>query len=213
MQHNIIKNILIDTGIILSYVLLSTTISSPYNQNTYYNISVFYHILVITIFTIFYIHSTDFKKYFFPSKSLSIKTTGLAIIIALLLILLSTGLVYFFRSQQQVLLPNNPITSVLLLIIVAIKEELFFRNYLLRLGQRIKLPLIISITSSSVAFALGHLYQGFIVGVFSFIVGMVFCFLFLRFKSIYICILSHGLYNTTLYLLYYSSISNIQNSL
>ncbi len=203
MKQSIIAQIPIDIGIISSYILLSTIMYPIHNEQLYYSMYIFYHILVLTVYTFFYIYSPAFKEHFLYSIPLTKKTLCISILATMPLILLSLILAYFFPVQNTVTLPKSPVLSTLLLIIVASKEELFFRNYILKVGQRLGIPLPISITSSSLLFALGHMYQGYIVGIFSFFAGVFFCYLFLRYKSIYVCMICHGLYNVLLYILYY----------
>lgn len=106
----------------------------------------------------------------------------------------------FFRLDLLPLL-------ILALGMVAFFEELFFRGYLFQELQSLPLPLPGAFGITTLAFAVGHGYQGW-WGIFaSFILGAVLLALRIRRGSIWASTVAHGLYNLTV--LFISALINI----
>jgi len=80
-------------------------------------------------------------------------------------------------------------------------EELFFRVYLIAefSSSPAGIPGIIGI--SSLLFAAGHLYQGLIGAMGTFLIGMILAFLYVRRRNWHEIAIAHGLYNFTMIML------------
>ena len=91
----------------------------------------------------------------------------------------------------------------------AVGEELLFRGFAFLqfrkiFGQRNVLIVVLS----AVMFSLPHLYQGYVGLVMTFLFGLAFGFIYLKFKNIWINIIVHGLIDTLfLTLAYYGELS------
>jgi membrane protease YdiL (CAAX protease family) len=75
------------------------------------------------------------------------------------------------------------------------REEIFFRAYLLtRLGQAGLAPWA-AVTTTTVLFALGHLYEGPLGVATALGTGVWFCVVFLRTRRLHVVAIAHGLWN------------------
>lgn len=109
----------------------------------------------------------------------------------------------FFPGNPVPAFPAKLYLAYILLILGAALEEFFFRNFLLGLSTRLDFSLRQGALLSSLLFAGGHLYQGAAVAVFSFLSGLYLCWLLIRYRSILVCILCHGIYNLTVFNVHY----------
>ncbi len=79
-------------------------------------------------------------------------------------------------------------------------EELFFRSYLL---TEFFLPgkEIYAVTVTSLVFASGHIYQGFIGFLGTFVIGFFLGIMFIRKRNLHSIAIAHGLYNFSILIL------------
>lgn len=75
----------------------------------------------------------------------------------------------------------------------ALSEEIAFRGYVITRLKNLSGSYWIGAILSSVAFSMGHLYQGFAGVLLTFIYGMLFSGLFIAKKSVFPCIIAHFL--------------------
>lgn len=98
-------------------------------------------------------------------------------------------------AQIEELLPQTSserIVWVVLSLLVAISEEAVFRGYIItRLGRLLRGHVWIAAVISSLAFASGHLYQGWGGFAVIFVYGMMFAALYIKSGSLYPCIIAH----------------------
>ena len=86
------------------------------------------------------------------------------------------------------------VAAVLASFVAPVAEELFFRAFVFP-GIGRKYGAVVGACASSVLFALGHLQIGVLVPIF--VLGLLLAWLYASTKSIWPCILTHSLYNTT----------------
>ncbi|MDR1894414.1 MAG: CPBP family intramembrane metalloprotease [Spirochaetales bacterium] len=142
----------------------------------------------------------------------------------LALILPSLAGVFLFLILPEILLTLFPLSEVdvfwetlswsyvnpaawplVLLVCLAIgyHEEIYFRAYLFTRLELSGWPRSGIIFLISLLFASGHLYQGLPGFVVTFALGVFFGGLFLRYRSLHLAAITHGLYNFTVLLLSY----------
>lgn len=91
----------------------------------------------------------------------------------------------------------------------AIGEELLFRGFAFSQLKRIfGEKKILLVVSSAVMFSLPHLYQGISGLVMTFLFGLTFGFIYLKFKNIWINIIVHGLIDTVFLTLSYYGLTD-----
>ncbi len=143
--------------------------------------------------------SAPLRSCFFVWRSLDRKDIRYALLYVIPLILAGFLFGYFFPPQREILFPQLGPLVYLFLFCSSALEELFFRNYLVKRGQRSGLSRGMSSLISSLIFAVGHVYQGYAVMAFSFFIGLFFCSRMIRHNSIIVCIISHSIYNMVIY--------------
>ena len=74
-------------------------------------------------------------------------------------------------------------------------EELFFRSFVITKLRQIGIASLIASCLSSLIFAYGHLYYGFIGCLFTFFAGGILSYVYLFYKNIYYSIFFHSFYN------------------
>ncbi|WP_020611558.1 CPBP family intramembrane glutamic endopeptidase [Sediminispirochaeta bajacaliforniensis] len=99
-------------------------------------------------------------------------------------------------EKRTLLLP-----AIVAMVITGYREELFFRAYLLRelstfLGGEEQRPGWREVTTSSLLFAAGHLYQGWGGALTTLLIAMVLGFRYSRKKSLHEVAIAHSLYNS-----------------
>ena len=87
--------------------------------------------------------------------------------------------------------------AILFCITTGYSEEIFFRSYLLTRLKQLGSSPYVSVTVSSLLFAMGHLYQGYTGYIVAAIQGVYFSIIFLKKKNIHLTALAHSLYNFT----------------
>jgi uncharacterized protein len=75
------------------------------------------------------------------------------------------------------------------------REEMLFRSYLFVRCTQTGLPVPVTIAVNSLLFASLHLYEGPVGFIFAFVIGVFFAAVFLRFRTIHIPGIGHGLFN------------------
>jgi len=183
------------------------------------NSTLFYSIFSGTLITILSLALTHGKynislKYFGFIKTKNIQLFGLAIMVWIICILIISFWTYFIieygeKLNLDILIPpenakdllketgNNILFMLVIASIIApISEEIFFRFFVF-LGLKNLFPNnknMIAAIISSVFFALIHIEPGsYLV---TFILGLGFCWLYIRTKNILIPIFTHSLHNT-----------------
>ncbi|QMU99355.1 CPBP family intramembrane metalloprotease [Borrelia sp. A-FGy1] len=76
-------------------------------------------------------------------------------------------------------------------------EELLYRSFIITKLKQMGFNSFISTIFSSIIFASGHIYYGFIGTFVTFILGFILAFIYLRYKNVYYVSLVHSFYNTT----------------
>ena len=79
---------------------------------------------------------------------------------------------------------------------VGYREEIFYRAYMIARGDDLNLHPAIVVGGSSLLFAAGHLYQGWVGFIVSFVIGATFGAVFAWRRSLHGIAIAHGLYNT-----------------
>ncbi|QFI14696.1 CPBP family intramembrane glutamic endopeptidase [Borrelia sp. CA_690] len=74
-------------------------------------------------------------------------------------------------------------------------EELFYRAFVITKFRKMGFPAVITVILSSIFFAYGHLYYGILGFLITFILGVFFAFIYLRYKNVYYMIFMHSFYN------------------
>ncbi len=85
---------------------------------------------------------------------------------------------------------------VLASIAVGYREEIFYRAYMFARGEEINLHPAVVVGGSSVLFAVGHLYQGWVGFIVALVIGATFGAVFAWRRSLHGIAIAHGLYNT-----------------
>ena len=78
------------------------------------------------------------------------------------------------------------------------REELFFRSYLLTRLKGIGISFPAAVISSTLLFAAGHIYEGYIGFAVALFIGLYLVFIFTKFNNLHINAITHGLYNFTI---------------
>lgn len=127
--------------------------------------------------------------------------------VGIMIIVLGTGIISFLISS----LGQNPVSelplwefdnmSLIPLILITCmatgySEELFFRSYLLSEFHSPGKEKFV-ITSTSLIFALGHVYQGLAGFLGTFAIGLFLASIFIRKRNLHTIAIAHGLYNFT----------------
>jgi membrane protease YdiL (CAAX protease family) len=119
--------------------------------------------------------------------------TANGVLVVLQLLIAGTAPASF--AQIEELLPQTSgekIVWIILSLLVAISEEAVFRGYIItRLGRLLRGHIWIAAVISSLAFASGHLYQGWGGFAVIFVYGMMFAALYVKTGSLYPCIIAH----------------------
>nr|WP_315201617.1 CPBP family intramembrane glutamic endopeptidase [uncultured Flavobacterium sp.] len=91
----------------------------------------------------------------------------------------------------------------------AIGEELFFRSFaFLQLRKIFNNNNILVVISSSILFCLPHLYQGYAGLAMTFMFGLAFGFIYLKYKNIWVNIIVHGLIDSVFLTLSYLGLTD-----
>jgi hypothetical protein len=86
-------------------------------------------------------------------------------------------------------------------LVTGYREELFFRSYLIRRFEQLKIPVWGAVTISGFLFSIGHFYQGWAGFLVSFSIGLYFGALFVYRRNLHFLAAAHGLYNIAVLLL------------
>ncbi|WNY60360.1 CPBP family intramembrane metalloprotease [Borreliella bissettiae] len=74
-------------------------------------------------------------------------------------------------------------------------EELFYRAFVITKFTQMGFSVVVAAILSSMFFAYGHLYYGILGFLVTFILGIFFAFIYLRYKNVYYGIFIHSFYN------------------
>jgi|SRR5690606_5829170 len=160
-------------------------------------------ILLISSVYVFYTQKQEFKE------KLIAKTFSLLILLALSSAFFFILLNYNATNSEYYnsLYTLNFVDTLLLCVIIPVIEEVVFRLYWLRyLNRVLSETKVILITS--LGFSIIHFYSG-VPLLFPFLYGILFAWLYLKFRNIYLCIVLHVLYNTIAVFIY-TAIQNIE---
>jgi membrane protease YdiL (CAAX protease family) len=91
--------------------------------------------------------------------------------------------------------PSQIPLAVLFALTVGYREEFFFRAYLLRRLDQTGMPSWAAIALSTALFSAGHIYEGIIGIALAACLGALFSIAYLRWRSLHVVAISHGLYN------------------
>ena len=76
-----------------------------------------------------------------------------------------------------------------------VREEFYFRSYLLgRMGE-LGLPVPVAAIISTLLFSLGHLYEGVLGFAIAAVLGTILCIAYLRKPNLHVIAIAHGMYN------------------
>ncbi|WP_423776535.1 lysostaphin resistance A-like protein [Avrilella dinanensis] len=160
-------------------------------------------ILLISSVYVFYTQKQEFKE------KLTTKKFSLLILLALSSAFFFILLNYNATNSEYYnsLYTLNFVDTLLLCVIIPVIEEVVFRLYWLRyLNRVLSETKVILITS--LGFSIIHFYSG-VPLLFPFLYGILFAWLYLKFRNIYLCIVLHVLYNTIAVFIY-TAIQNIE---
>ncbi len=93
--------------------------------------------------------------------------------------------------------PSQLIFALVFSVTIGYREELFFRSYLLTRFKNIGVSFPIAVISSTLLFATGHIYEGYMGFVVALTIGFYLTYIFTKFNNLHINALAHGLYNFT----------------
>ncbi|HEC61872.1 MAG TPA: CPBP family intramembrane metalloprotease [bacterium] len=117
--------------------------------------------------------------------------------------LLNTG--FRWRLDDAGLIP----LALVFCLSTAYREELFFRAYLLTRLEQLGLPAPIALILSTMLFAAGHLYQGFLGSIVALIIGFYFGLFFQKRRNLHQIALAHAFYNLSVLVLTAITDSNL----
>ncbi|WP_151073610.1 CPBP family intramembrane glutamic endopeptidase [Borreliella turdi] len=186
------------------------------NENHYY-FWISRSFLIIFIIYFFKLTSSydDFRvEFFFPkfkfifvweSFLIFIKTMLIAMVfiflIAFLLeyLLSESAFAYYFQNNVGFNWKISSKTALFLMTFTSFFtgtfEELFYRAFVITKLIQMRFPIIVTGFLSSIFFAYGHLYYGILGFLVTFILGIFFAFIYLRYKNVYYVIFIHSFYN------------------
>ncbi len=134
---------------------------------------------------------------------------GLAVALQVLTVVVAPLVIALTHAPPDIsrfdVLRGNPAALAVVLVIVwttaAFGEEMLFRGFLLRCLEGFARPsrgrTAFAVVVSSVAFGLGHAYQGSTGMVLTGLIGLAYCGVYLvGGRSLWVPILAHGLYDT-----------------
>ncbi|UER67752.1 type II CAAX endopeptidase family protein [Borrelia sp. BU AG58] len=75
-------------------------------------------------------------------------------------------------------------------------EELLYRSFVITKLKQVGFGSFVSAIFSSIIFAFGHVYYGFVGAFITFILGLLLAFIYLRYNNVYYVSLVHSIYNT-----------------
>lgn len=202
----------------IALLLLAITFALIYNPFTKFPYTFCIIIAVILLFT--YLQDKNLK-------SLNFKKIGFSEIKIIIICYLTLELSMDFIFQPLVsrifnepadyssfkILEGNPKMYLKWLfnmwISAAIGEELLFRGFAFSQLKRVfGEKKILLVVLSSILFSLPHLYQGISGLVMTFLFGLTFGFIYLKFKNIWINIIIHGLIDTVFLTLSYYGLTD-----
>ena len=202
----------------VALLLLALAFSLIYNPFTMFPLTFCVIVLAILLFT--YLQDGDFKNLNFKKIGFS----QMKIILACYLILeISMDFVFqplvskIFNEPADYssfkIIENNPQQYIKWLfnmwISAAIGEELLFRGFAFSQFRKIfGEKKILLVFLSAIMFSLPHLYQGISGLVMTFLFGLAFGFLYIKFNNIWINIIVHGLIDTVFLTLSYYGLTN-----
>ena len=202
----------------VALLLLALAFSLIYNPFTKFPFTFCVIVLAILLFT--YLQDGDFKNLNFKKIGFS----QMKIILACYLILeISMDFVFqplvskIFNEPADYysfkIIENNPQQYIKWLfnmwISAAIGEELLFRGFAFSQFRKIfGEKKILLVFLSAIMFSLPHLYQGISGLVMTFLFGLAFGFLYIKFNNIWINIIVHGLIDTVFLTLSYYGLTN-----
>ena len=135
-------------------------------------------------------------RYIYLAHSLIFIVISVVILIAASSLFTNSGPADFMRSG--IVTPGSYLEYsiwILLSAVVAIVEEFAYRGYLLtRLSGMFK-SRTAAVLLATLAFALGHFYQGLGGVILIFVYGLMFAGLFLYTRSVWPCIIAHFIHN------------------
>ncbi len=101
------------------------------------------------------------------------------------------------RNPVQWSVGNSRIIPLVFLtcLVTGYREELFFRSYIIKRGIMAGLSIPVSIFLSSLFFSIGHLYQGVLGFIGTFLIGLYFAVIFIKTKNLHIIAIAHGIFN------------------
>jgi membrane protease YdiL (CAAX protease family) len=82
-------------------------------------------------------------------------------------------------------------------IVTGYREEIFFRSYLITRFTGLGVPTIPTLLIATLVYSAGHVYQGWLGAIFTFLQGIFFSIFFIKRRNVHILALAHGLYNFT----------------
>lgn len=181
--------------ILLFFLYVLASILGAYlNEKFFYGLQLIFTIIFVTYF-IFYRKTNIDKK--------QISTSLVCIII---LSSLSLALFFALLNHKSDFIGNyitfynlDLVNLSIICLFFPITEELVFRSFWVKFLNE-KMSDTKSLIISSVGFSLSHFYSD-IALIYPFISGLFLGWLYLKFKNIYLCIIFHLLYNTSIILI------------
>ncbi|CAM3550155.1 hypothetical protein FSS13T_08000 [Flavobacterium saliperosum S13] len=200
------------------FVLLAISFGLIYNPLTKFPVT--FCVIIVFIFLSTYLQDGNFKALNF--NRLNLKTVGLILLLYVFLevtadFVIQPLITKIFNEPADYSsfkfiegdTPNYLKYLIFMWISAAFGEELLFRAFVFsQLKKIIGEQKIVIVLLSTVLFSLPHLYQGTAGLVITFLFGIFFGLIYLKFKNIWINIIVHGLIDTVfLTLSYYGLLS------
>ncbi|MEE9553495.1 MAG: type II CAAX endopeptidase family protein [candidate division Zixibacteria bacterium] len=160
-------------------------------------------ILLVSLWYVLYRSRTRFSEIGFAREAINWSNVGSAIIFFIgawgLMVLIKSSIIrsgYIPETDFLRLMPATAIEGGLWALLsagAAFSEELIFRGFVITRLKRITGKFWIGAVLGSLAFSMGHLYQGMAGVLLTFIYGMLFAGLFAARRSVFPCVVAHFL--------------------
>lgn len=181
--------------ILLFFLYTGISILGAYlSEKLFFGIQLIFSFFFV-IYFVFY-RKTNFEK----------KSVTPSVLFIIVLASVSSSLFFALLNHKPEFIGNystfqnlDLINLFIICLFSPIIEELVFRSFWLKLLTE-KMSDIKSVMISSVGFSLSHFYSD-IALIYPFISGLFLGWLYLKFKNIYLCIIFHLLYNTSIILI------------
>ena len=173
-------------------------ITRIYLPTVLFQILVFISILLTLKKEDSHVSSTGFDrfKYIYLAYALIFILLSSVLLMLVSTLLADSGIFDFIKARA--ITPESKLEIIVWIVlsaVVAIVEELAYRGYLLTRMTRLFKSKYAAVIVSTLAFAMGHFYQGLGGVILIFVYGLMFAGLFLYTRSLWPCIIAHFIHN------------------